>query len=109
MASSVNGQTQFWLQVFSNSKVNGALYLGNHLPSNGWDWPTEYLQRLFRANVVGATASCSGTESQLSDIPCAPERVELGARRNTALKRNTDKKRRNCDRRDGAVISASCR
>ena len=75
MASSVNGQTKFWLQVFSNSKVNGALYLGDHLPSNGWDWPTEtYLQRrrrLIRANVVG------GTESQLSDIPCAPERVEL--------------------------------
>lgn len=81
MARSANGQTKFWLQVFSNSRVNGALYLGDHLPSNGWDWPTEtYLQRrrrLIRATVVGATDSCGGTESQLSDIPCAAERVEL--------------------------------
>ena len=81
MASSANGQASFWLQVFSNSKVNGALYLGDLLPSYGWAWPTEtYFQRrrrLIRANVVDATVSCGGTESHLSDISCAPKRVEL--------------------------------
>jgi len=38
-----------WLQVFSNSKVNGAPYRGDHLPANSWEWPIDtYLQRRLR-------------------------------------------------------------
>ena len=76
-----NCQTSLWLQVFSNSKVNGALYLGDHLPSYGWAWPTEtYLQRrlrLVRANAAEASDRTSDTDSPLDDISCASRRLEL--------------------------------
>jgi hypothetical protein len=76
-----NCQTSLWLQVFSNSKVNGALYLGDHLPSYGWAWPTEtYLQRrlrLIRANAADASERTSDTDSPLGDISCASGRLEL--------------------------------
>jgi len=40
----------FWLNVFSNSKVNGAEYREDRLPSHTWSWPTDtYLQRRLRA------------------------------------------------------------
>ena len=29
----------FWQLVFAQSKVNGALYLGEQLPGRSWDWP----------------------------------------------------------------------
>ncbi len=36
----------FWLNVFHNSKVNGAEYREDHLPSQTWSWPSDtYLQR----------------------------------------------------------------
>lgn len=39
----------FWLNVFHNSKVNGAEYREDHLPSQTWTRPTEtYLQRRLR-------------------------------------------------------------
>jgi hypothetical protein len=39
----------FWLDVFSNSKVNGAEYREDRLPSHTWSWPTDtYLQRRLR-------------------------------------------------------------
>lgn len=38
-----------WLQVFNNSKVNGAPYEGEKLPAQLWCWPTDtYLQRRLR-------------------------------------------------------------
>jgi hypothetical protein len=47
--SAANDQTSFWLQVFSNSKVNGAAYWGDKLPANNWSWPTDtYLQKRLR-------------------------------------------------------------
>jgi hypothetical protein len=39
----------FWQLVFSQSKVNGALYMGEQLPGRNWDWPKNtYLQRRLR-------------------------------------------------------------
>jgi len=39
-----------WLNVFHNSKVNGAEYREDRLPSHPWSWPTDtYLQRRLRA------------------------------------------------------------
>jgi hypothetical protein len=36
----------FWQLVFSQSKVNGALYSGEELPGYKWEWPKDtYLQR----------------------------------------------------------------
>lgn len=46
----------YWLNVFHNSKVNGAEYREDHLPSQTWTWPTDpYLQRRLkevRANSI---------------------------------------------------------
>ena len=39
----------FWQLVFSQSKVNGALYMGEQLPGRNWNWPKNtYLQRRLR-------------------------------------------------------------
>lgn len=39
-----------WLNVFHNSKVNGAEHREDRLPSYRWSWPTDtYLQRRLRA------------------------------------------------------------
>ena len=39
----------FWQLIFAQSKVNGAPYLGEHLPGRSWDWPKNtYLQRRLR-------------------------------------------------------------
>lgn len=39
----------FWQLVFSQSKVNGALYFGEQLPGHSWDWPKNtYFQRRLR-------------------------------------------------------------
>ena len=39
----------FWQLVFSQSKVNGALYMGKQLPGRNWNWPKNtYLQRRLR-------------------------------------------------------------
>ena len=36
----------FWQLVFTQSKANGALYLGEHLPGRNWEWPKDtYFQR----------------------------------------------------------------
>jgi hypothetical protein len=41
--------TSFWQLVFAQSKVNGALYLGEQLPGRSWDWPKNtYFQRRLR-------------------------------------------------------------
>ena len=46
----------FWLEVFSNSKVNGAEYREDRLPSHTWSWPTDtYLQRRLRELRTAAT------------------------------------------------------
>jgi hypothetical protein len=39
----------FWQRVFLQSKVNGAVYLGEQLPGVRWEWPKDtYLQRRLR-------------------------------------------------------------
>ena len=39
-------ELSFWQLVFSQSKVNGALYEGENLTHSRWRWPTNtYLQR----------------------------------------------------------------
>jgi hypothetical protein len=39
----------FWQLVFTQSKVNGAHYMGEQLPGSNWDWPKDtYLQRRLR-------------------------------------------------------------
>jgi hypothetical protein len=47
----------FWQLVFAQSKVNGALYLGEQLPGRSWDWPknTYFQRRLRRARWYQAT------------------------------------------------------
>jgi hypothetical protein len=36
----------FWQLVFDQSKVNGAEYFGDRLPSNSWQWPKDtFLQK----------------------------------------------------------------
>ena len=76
--NAANGQTKFWLQVFSNSKVNGALYLGDHLPSYGWAWPTEtYLQRRLRLLRASADEASSADRASLDEISCATEQFQL--------------------------------
>jgi hypothetical protein len=38
--------SNFWQLVFNQSKVNGAEYFGDRLPSNCWDWPKDtFLQK----------------------------------------------------------------
>jgi hypothetical protein len=38
--------SNFWQLVFTQSKVNGAEYFGDRLPSNSWDWPKDtFLQK----------------------------------------------------------------
>lgn len=39
----------FWQLVFSQSKVNGAPYIGEQLQGQVWNWPKDtYLQRRLR-------------------------------------------------------------
>ena len=39
----------FWQLVFSQSKVNGAAYIGEELPGRTWEWPRDtYIQRRLR-------------------------------------------------------------
>jgi hypothetical protein len=39
----------FWQMVFSQSKVNGAPYQGEHLEGSIWSWPEDtFLQRRLR-------------------------------------------------------------
>ena len=46
----------FWLDVFSNSRVNGAEYREDRLPSHTWSWPTDtFLQRRLRELRAAAT------------------------------------------------------
>jgi len=38
--------SNFWQLVFNQSRVNGAEYYGDRLPSNSWDWPKDtFLQK----------------------------------------------------------------
>ena len=39
----------YWQLVFSQSKVNGAPYRGDHLEGSNWSWPDDtFLQRRLR-------------------------------------------------------------
>jgi hypothetical protein len=41
----------YWQLVFSQSKVNGAIYAGDKLPGYKWTWPKDtYLQRRLHRN-----------------------------------------------------------
>lgn len=43
----------FWQRVFLQSKVNGAVYLGEQLPGVRWEWPKDtYLQRRLKLGRV---------------------------------------------------------
>lgn len=42
-------RVSFWQMVFSQSRVNGAPYHGEQLPSSNWHWPKDtFLQRKLR-------------------------------------------------------------
>ena len=66
----VNDHSRTWLQVFNNSKVNGAPYRGDYLPAHSWEWPTDtYLQRrllILRGHGTSETktATAAGTEER---------------------------------------------
>lgn len=67
-----------WLQVFNNSKVNGAPYLGDDLPAHCWTWPTDtYLQRRLRtlhAHAVGekTTRAPDGADNRQDNLWFSP-------------------------------------
>jgi hypothetical protein len=47
----------FWQLVFSQSKVNGAAYIGEELPGRNWQWPRDtYFQRRLRRVRLHQTA-----------------------------------------------------
>ena len=77
----VNDHSITWLQVFNNSKVNGAPYRGDNLPAHSWDWPTDtYLQRrllMLRAHGAGETktGTSAGTEKQQDQHMFSPARM----------------------------------
>jgi len=76
-----NERSITWLQVFNNSKVNGAPYRGDYLPAHSWDWPTDtYLQRrllILRGHTSSdaKTATSAGTEKCLNNDIFNPARV----------------------------------
>jgi hypothetical protein len=38
--------SNYWQLVFNQSRVNGAEYFGDRLPTNSWDWPKNtFLQK----------------------------------------------------------------
>jgi len=48
----------FWQLVFSQSRVNGALYHGDELPGYKWDWPKDtYLRRSLRRKKTHAISA----------------------------------------------------
>jgi len=39
-------KSNYWQLVFNQSRVNGAEYFGDRLPSNSWEWPKNtFLQK----------------------------------------------------------------
>lgn len=73
-----NDHLSLWLQVFNNSKVNGAPYLGDDLPAHRWTWPTDtYLQRRLRtlhAHAVGekTTRAPDGADNRQDNLWFSP-------------------------------------
>ncbi len=65
-------QLTFWQLIFSQSKVNGALYDGDMLPISAWHWPTDtYFQRrrsLRQRQSLGSETDFPYSESGLSEI-----------------------------------------
>lgn len=83
----------FWLDVFSNSKVNGAEYREDRLPSHTWSWPTDtYLQR--RLRVLRTTAADEPVIVAQNPTLRQPAPTEGGAaaqsQRRSATKRPAD-------------------
>ena len=76
-----NDHSRTWLQVFNNSKVNGAPYRGDYLPAHSWDWPTDtYLQRRLlilrgHASRETKTETPAGTEKCQDKDIFSPARV----------------------------------
>ena len=61
----------FWLDVFSNNKVNGAEYCEDRLPLHNWSWPTDtYLQR--RLRMVRAAAADDPVIVAQNPTLCSP-------------------------------------
>jgi hypothetical protein len=62
----------FWQLVFNQSKVNGAEYFGDRLPSNSWEWPKDtFLQkRLNELKKRRPEISANGPESNRA--PASP-------------------------------------
>ena len=49
MGEDVLEKPTYWQLVFSQSKVNGATYRGDHLEGTNWNWPDDtYLRRRLR-------------------------------------------------------------
>src|SRR5262249_54202624 len=59
----------FWQLVFAQSKVNGALYLGEQLPGGSWDWPKNTLFQRRRRRVRWYEGS---EKSQLNYLASSP-------------------------------------
>ena len=76
-----NNHSITWLQVFNNSKVNGAPYRGDYLPAHSWEWPTDtYLQRrllILRAHAGSETkmGTPAGKEKRQDQHICRPAHV----------------------------------
>lgn len=86
-----------WVNVFSNSRVNGAAYSEDELPLQTWSWPTDtFMQRRLRALRTNAIPEPVRQVQQPSQPQAAPQRDELSLHRQHANRsqRKLEKSRR---------------
>ena len=101
-----------WLNVFHNSKVNGAEYREDRLPSHPWSWPTDtYLQRRLRAvrakaadEPVNLAQDPTLQRSASRDEAAAPQRRSRSATRRSAENPNRPTRNRAMAKGNGLVI-----
>lgn len=101
-----------WLNVFHNSKVNGAEYREDRLPSHPWSWPTDtYLQRRLRAvrakaagEPVIVAQNPTLRQSASRDEAAAPQRRSRSATRRPVDNANRPNRNRAMAKGKGLVI-----
>ena len=102
--------SSFWLNVFSNSKINGAEYREDRLPARSWSWPTDtYLQRRLRElRVNGADEPVIVAHNPTLRRPMPREEdVALQRHSSSAARRpvdNADRPNRETAKEKGLVI-----
>ena len=101
-----------WLNIFHNSKVNGADYREDRLPLHRWSWPTDtYLQRRLRVVRVKAVdepvivaQNPTLRQSTPWDEVAAPQRQDHSATRRLVDNANRPNSNRAMAKEKGLVI-----